>query len=171
MYRIHKKIGFLLEYIKYENKSNKMPHKIQAVINSVVNPYQLEPNVEIINKNVVFKNSFYAIYIAKIFTFLILRSFIFFRLLSYFRFSIFDTTEEALIFYRQLYSGQQNKLCLPRSLFAACTSKSFKNNGVLFIGVFFPSRAMHAWILEEGKQPDIYDDIWICYQPVAAICI
>lgn len=28
---------------------------------------------------------------------------------------------------------------------------------------------MHAWIVEDGKQPDPFDDMWINFQPVAAI--
>jgi hypothetical protein len=169
IYRIHKTFGFLLEYNTYKKFRDKIPVKIETLHNQVVNPYLLKPSIEISNKKIFPKTPFYTKLLAKLFTFLCLRSFLFVRLLANFRFPIFNTTEEAILFYRKLYPGEQQNLCLPRSLFAACTSKSFKKNGGLFIGVFLPSRAMHAWILEDGIQPDLYDDIWICYQPVAVM--
>jgi hypothetical protein len=167
IYRIHKRFGFLLEYITYEEGGSKTPFKIKNLFNQVVNPYLLKPFCELPNNNIISKTPLYTKLLAKLFTFLCLRSFLFVRLLSNFRLPIFDSTEQAILFYRKLYPKEQQNLCLPRSLFAACTSKTFKRDGTLFIGVFLPSRAMHAWILEDGKQPDYYDDIWICYQPVA----
>jgi len=82
----------------------------------------------------------------------------------------FDTTNNAILAFRQCFpSAKQNDLCYSRSLFAASLSKSFKKNGVIFIGVFLPSTSMHAWIIEDGTQPDPYDNMWINFQPVAAI--
>lgn len=169
VYRIHKIFGFLLEYNSFEKVDIKLPNKIRVLYEQLANPYLLSPVVELKERYKYHKKLIYTEFIARLFTFLCLRSFLFVRLLSNFRIPIFMSTEEAILFYRRLYPGQQKKLCLPRSLFAACTSKSFKNEGALFIGVFLPSRAMHAWILEEGKQPDPYDDIWICYQPVSVM--
>lgn len=169
VYRIHKTFGFLLEYSNYDKCINVLPTKIEILFNQVLNPYLLKPSNEISNKNISPKTPFYTKLLAKLFTFLCLRSFLFVRVLSHCRFPIFNTTGDAILFYRKLYTGEQQNLCLPRSLFAACTSKTFKKNEVLFIGVFLPSRAMHAWILEDGKQPDPFDDIWICYQPVAVL--
>jgi hypothetical protein len=39
----------------------------------------------------------------------------------------------------------------------------------LIIGVFLPSRAMHAWIIENHMQPDPQDRSWTSFQPVALI--
>ena len=84
---------------------------------------------------------------------------------------IFKDAGEAIRFFRKYKSGDiQNDLCLPRSLFAASTSKKFKDKGVVFIGVTLPSKSMHAWVIEDGMQPDPYDTMWINFQPVAAIC-
>lgn len=169
VYRIHKTIGFLLEYDYYNTVKIELPKTIHDCFQQLENPYLLKPCYNI-NRNELFsKNPFYTQFLAKIYTVLCLKSFLFVRLLSYFRFPIFDSTEQAILFYRRLYPKEQQNLCLPRSLFAACTSKTFKQNGALFIGVFLPSRSMHAWIIEDSKQPDPYDDIWICYQPVAVI--
>ncbi len=63
----------------------------------------------------------------------------------------------------------KNELCLQRSLLVMKTSKSFKNNGVLFIGASFPSGKMHAWIIENGIQPDRLDRNWIMYRPLLAL--
>jgi hypothetical protein len=59
--------------------------------------------------------------------------------------------------------------CLQRSLFVAKTSKSFKERGVLFVGVFLPTYQMHAWIIEESVQPDETDRLWINYRPLLAM--
>ena len=40
---------------------------------------------------------------------------------------------------------------------------------MIFIGVFLPTKLMHAWIIESGELADQFDDIWINFQPVAAI--
>ena len=83
----------------------------------------------------------------------------------------FNKSSDAINFFHQATpSGDRSKLCLPRALFAAKASKSFKDNGVILIGVFLPSRQMHAWIIEDGQQADPYDNIWHLYRPVAAIC-
>lgn len=83
----------------------------------------------------------------------------------------FNKSSDAINFFHEATpSSERSKLCLPRSLFAAKTSKSFKDAGVILIGVFLPSRQMHAWIIEDGQQPDPYDNIWHLYRPVAAIC-
>lgn len=168
-FRIHKILGLLLEFVNQERTKVDLPNKIKSQYLIVANPYLLRSNTQSESLNEYSDPPVYAHYLAKIYTFLCLRSFIFVRLLSQSHFPIFNTAEEAILFYQKLYPKQQQNLCLPRSLFAACTSKSFKNSGALFIGVFLPSKAMHAWIMEEEKQPDIYDDIWICYQPVAVM--
>lgn len=168
-YRIHKTLGFLLEYTSYDKCPVELPKKIEAHFNQVANPYLLKPFCEPPHKNTISSTPFHTRFIAKLFTFLCLRSFLFVRLLSYCHIPIFDTAEQAILFYRKLFPNKQQNLCLPRSLFAACTSKTFKRDGALFIGVFLPSRAMHAWILEDGKQPDQYDYMWICFQPVAVL--
>jgi hypothetical protein len=83
---------------------------------------------------------------------------------------VFNSTSHAILAYRKFYpTEKQQDLCLPRTLFAASTSKSFKEKGVIFIGVFLPSRNMHAWIIEDGVQPDPYDTMWVNYQPVAIL--
>ena len=83
---------------------------------------------------------------------------------------IFPDCREAVgFFHNSTPKSDRSSLCLPRSLFAAKTSQAFKDKGVIFIGTFLPSRHMHAWVIEDGEQPDPYDKIWHLYKPVAAI--
>ena len=169
IYRIQIFFGLLLEYSSYEKGQVELPEKITTHWQKVANPYILQSSFKSTNNAVYSKIPFYTKYLAKLYTFLSLRSFLFVRLLSHFRFPIFDSTEQAILYFRSLYPKEQQNLCMPRSLFAACASKTFKKEGAIFIGVFLPSRAMHAWIIENGKQTDPFDHIWICYQPVAVM--
>lgn len=90
---------------------------------------------------------------------------------SRFRKPIFENTTLAFdhISKIDIHKEMKGKLCLQRSLLAAKTSKSFKKNGVLFIGAQLPTGVMHAWIIEDKKQPDRQDREWIMYKPLLAI--
>lgn len=81
---------------------------------------------------------------------------------------LFDNAEQAVLFFRHMYpdTKRQNRLCLPRAIFAATTSSEFRRSGALFVGAFLPSTQMHAWVIENCRQPDFYDNMWVCYQPV-----
>lgn len=91
------------------------------------------------------------------------------RLYAAWRVSLFATAREATLFFRKHAKGDQEELCLARALFAAKTSRRFPQEGVVVIGVFLPSRAMHAWVIEGDEIADPYDEIWINYQPVAML--
>lgn len=82
---------------------------------------------------------------------------------------LFTNAKEAIEFFREGHVGDQSQLCLARALFAAKTSRRFRDEGVVMIGVFLPARALHAWVIEGGEIADQYDDIWINYQPVAIL--
>jgi hypothetical protein len=169
VYSLHKTFGFLLEYTSNRSRRNNEPKEINSALAQVSNPYALKVNIHVSYSKIQVKNFPFAMFLAKTYTFLCRKSFLFVRVLSLCHFRVFSTTEEAILFYRKLYPGEQQDLCLPRSLFSSCTTRSIDNKRFLFIGVFLPSRAMHAWIIEDGKNPDVFDDIWICYQPVAVM--
>lgn len=80
-----------------------------------------------------------------------------------------DAAEAIRAFHCHTADQDQKVLCLPRSLFAARMSQKFADMGVVLIGVFLPSRSLHAWIIEDGIQPDSSDKQWLNFQPVAAI--
>jgi len=86
-----------------------------------------------------------------------------------FRSPTFDCASVAIQHFRNSVVGEQKTLCLPRALFAAKTSRRFSDEGVVFIGAFLPSRSMHAWVIEGGRQPDPLDFQWTNFRPVAAI--
>ena len=87
------------------------------------------------------------------------------------RIPIFENTIEAFDYIAQIeiHREKKGKICLQRALLAAKTSKTFKKNGVLFIGAQLPTGIMHAWIIENGVQPDRQDREWIMYKPLLAI--
>ena len=62
-----------------------------------------------------------------------------------------------------------HRLCLQRTLLVAKISKSFREKGVLFIGALLPTVEMHAWIIEDGCQPDAQDRQWILFRPLLAL--
>jgi hypothetical protein len=84
---------------------------------------------------------------------------------------IYDSTIEAMTAISSIDDERINRFdrCLQRTLTAVKTSKSFKRDGVLFIGALLESLEMHAWIIEEGSQPDLQDRNWINYRPLIAI--
>jgi len=82
---------------------------------------------------------------------------------------LFASAQEATVFFRTHTAGDQSQLCLARALFAAKTSRRFRGEGVVLIGVFLPARSLHAWVIENGEMADSCDDIWINYQPVATL--
>lgn len=94
------------------------------------------------------------------------------QLMARLRLPVYTDATEAILAFRKVFPGEaQQELCLPRSLFAAATSRKFRDHGVVFIGVFLPSRSMHAWVIEDGIQPDPFDGGWINFRPVAALTL
>ena len=88
-------------------------------------------------------------------------------LLSHSRFCIYENAQQASWVFQQCTKGKQQKLlCLPRSVFVATTSKRFKEHGTMYVGIFLPSRSMHAWVIEDNLQTDEWDTYWILYQPL-----
>jgi len=87
------------------------------------------------------------------------------------RHEIFMDTSHAMAAIGELPSEKEysHRLCLQRTLLAAKTSKSFKTNGVLFVGSLLPTPDMHAWIIEDGCQPDANDRQWILFRPMLAL--
>lgn len=163
-------LGVLLRKNSADQKSKPTKHdikKVKAFLECCNNPYLLKKkSVRVYSSN----NRFFLIWYVKSLVWLCKYSFLMGRIWSKLGFDYFDTSEEAIHFFRKCFPGSiQNELCYPRALFAASMSKKFKENGVVFIGVFLPSNTMHAWVIEDGNIADPYDCIWLNYQPVAAL--
>jgi hypothetical protein len=84
---------------------------------------------------------------------------------------MFKSTRLAFSAVSQLpgHKDSPSDRCLQRSLLAAKSSESFRKSGVLFIGAEFSTGEMHAWIIEDGEQPDPDDRTWINYRPLLAL--
>jgi hypothetical protein len=93
------------------------------------------------------------------------------RLYASFSENIFENTTDAISAISQLpvQKDHSHQLCLQRTLLAAKISRSFKDKGILFIGSSIPSVEMHAWIIDDGYQPDNYDRYWINFRPMLAL--
>lgn len=87
-------------------------------------------------------------------------------LLSHLRLGIYNSATEATDDFCRMVRGNQNLLCLPRSVFAATTSRRFRKEGAMFIGAFHPSRRMHAWVIEGTTNAYRHDYYWTNYTPL-----
>jgi hypothetical protein len=147
-----------------EKESTKLHNAWQAV----QDPFLLKQN-KVIIESIPHVSGFIALY-ARLLTRLSKHSFQLAICVSKLVRPRYRNAYEATMVYRSLYPGeQQEKLCLPRMLFASSMSKCFKLDGTAFIGVFLPSVQMHAWVIENNMLADPFDNQWICYQPVAII--
>ena len=92
------------------------------------------------------------------------------RLYSSLKHELFNTTNEAIFHINsiEIQIELKHQLCLQRAFLASKISKSFGANGVIFIGAFLPTGDMHAWIIENGTQPDSDDRGWVNYRPLLA---
>lgn len=80
----------------------------------------------------------------------------------------FDNSVSAYSTISNIYGANTGIDCLQKSLHVAKTSRSFRRDGVLFIGANLPTGHMHSWIIENDMQPDISDSLWISYRPLLA---
>ena len=83
---------------------------------------------------------------------------------------LFSNTSEGMIALNCIDKSKLEYRCLQRCLCIAKTSSSFQKSGVIFIGALLPLREMHAWISEDGQQPDTEDRDWINFTPLLALC-
>jgi hypothetical protein len=83
---------------------------------------------------------------------------------------LYYTSFEAMNAISRIFpDDRDSESCLQRALTVAKISKEFKSHGVLFIGAHLPLKNMHAWIIENGIQPDKEDRQWINYLPLMAL--
>ena len=155
---------------EYKHATIDIPLKVSRAIECCNQPYLLSLSNEAIspigNQNLVEKIEKMHNVILKLGN----SRFYIIRLYCSFRHDLFDTTAEAVtnINSLNLQIELKNELCLPKSFLAAKISKSFKDCGVIFIGPHLPTGNMHAWIIENGTQPDSDDRDWVNYRPLLA---
>ena len=169
VYYFNKLLGILLYRNDYTNRNiNKTSELLNTNHKLVLNPYLMESYNKILE---IQKVPFLAKLFANLIVFTSKYSFYLACILTKIPLIKFSSSQYAVEIFNKIYSDplQQRTLCLSRTIFVIATSKSFKNNGTAFIGVFLPSRKMHAWVIESGCNPDSSDEIWLSYQPVVAI--
>jgi hypothetical protein len=109
-------------------------------------------------------------WLAQAFVFLGNKRFLFATICAGYSLGLFNTTRQAFAAISAVQGlSWADDSCLQRSLLAAMTSKSFGDLGVLFIGAELSTGEMHAWIIENGEQPDSEDRSWINYRPLLAL--
>lgn len=81
----------------------------------------------------------------------------------------FRDSRAAMKALNALDQSETHDTCLEKCLTAAKCSTSFRNKGVVYIGAHLPLQAMHAWIIEDGCQPDDNDRQWVNFVPLMAI--
>lgn len=157
-------LGFVYSITGYDNISDKNSlcnnNKYQ---NLVLNPFLLHKR----DAGSRPKISTFARFYAHLLLFIWKYCYPLVYLLSYLRFPLYKDAGEANMAFREILQNRDQKvLCLPRSIFISTTSVKFKSSGALFIGCFFPTRHMHAWVIEEGMHADIHDTQWIMFTPL-----
>lgn len=153
-----------------KNKFKSIPPKLSETLKIIEDPFKVKTSFhstssefkDLKKRGRLIVYARFLIYLQKKFPTLLL-------LFAHLRFKIFEDSDRAIEFFRQVHPENQKILCLSRSIFAASTSKKFKKNGGLFIGIFHPSKHMHAWIIEDSHNPCKFDNIWTNYSPLVAI--
>jgi hypothetical protein len=161
--------GNLLQSEVEDSSIYVIPEKVKNALKICNNPYLCDYSscsIQSSNFKLLKKINFYH----KILMFIGNKRFFLTRFFSDFRNPMFQNTKEAFMYIAKIPEQElfHERLCLQRSFLALKTSKTFKKNGVLFIGASLPTGNMHAWIIEDNYQPDTLDREWIMYEPLLA---
>ncbi len=142
--------------------------KLPEILESVNNPFNINttPLFHPVSKKDIFGIRSYA----KLLIWLYRHFYFGLYLISHLRLKYYENAVEATdAFCRIIGEDSQDVMCLPRSVFAATTSKRFKEKGAMFIGAFLPSRHMHAWVIEDNCNSWRQDNKWINFVPVSVM--
>lgn len=161
-YKFQKFLGIL--YASPDRlKASCISEEEQEMLNLNNNPYLLKRRNPHLN---VYPHSFFIKMYAKFLRFLCSHCYFLVFLISHLRLNIYDNAGVASEQFRKIFPDNQNVLCFPRAIFTATTSKRFAKHGLMIIGIFFPNKNMHAWIIEDGMLADVYDSEWLMYTPI-----
>ena len=159
-------VGRVYSYPGTPSEVSPQSDKIRSYLTQVDNPFLLEQREVDLAGNYPFFIRWYARFLV----FSYHHCYLALYLLSFLRLPVFDNAGKANLAFRTVLKNEdQSVLCLPRSVFISSTSRRFKKNGAMFIGIFLPTRNMHAWVIEDNKIADIYDYYWTMYTPLAIL--
>jgi len=156
---------------RWAETRNFLP-KVKDALAICEEPYSCRwsPELDQRHSNVDHKKCLMLNRLARFFALLGNKRFLASTLCAGYNFGLFETTRQAFNAISVVPGlGWADDTCLQRSLLAAMTSKSFVHSGVLFIGAEFSTGEMHAWIIENGEQPDAEDRTWINFRPLLAL--
>lgn len=172
VYKYNKFLGLLTTK---DNRENPLSNDVQLKVNeakklcldAVSNPFLTHQDGKTDNDKKI-RHQRIALCWAQLLTWLNAHCYPMIYLCSHLRFNLFYSARDAVQFYYGVYPSfkRQRVLCLPRAIFAATTSKRFNKHGAMFIGSFLPTVRMHAWVMEDGSNADVYDGQWICFKPI-----
>lgn len=141
--------------------------KLHKELSIVINPYLAEKSKRPVNKDLNIS------ILMKLYAYVLIWLYKHFYpgiwLLSHINLNVFDDAVDACDAFYKIHPKNQQILCLPRSVFAATTSKKFHDFGIMIIGGFLPSRHMHAWIMEDAKNAWRGDSMWINFTPISVM--
>jgi hypothetical protein len=167
---IHPLTGSLLKFSASDVpkfRAGKLPEKVVSALNFCDHPYTLNPTSR---KDDLPQND--SNKIAKIYSRLsFLRKKSFFISIAYAAIGC-RIYPDATIAMRALINelpSHDSEACLQRALTVAKCSKKFKTHGVVLIGAQLPLKSLHAWIVEDGVQPDPEDRQWVNFLPLLAL--
>jgi hypothetical protein len=172
VYKLSPFFGDLSYFPAAKPRAHRLPLRVCKVIAQCNDPYQLESNLEsqALLKPLPSRSERQAELILQRMLLLPSISFYFAWRYSSLRVPLFPDSGSAISWFNShTPESQRDRLCLPRSLFAAKTSITFPSLGAVIIGTMLPTNSLHAWVIEENRQPDDLDNSWICYQPIAVL--
>lgn len=147
-----------------------IPLKVAEALVFCDNPYLCRSPLKFGSLHSKTEHDYRLIWLAKLFALLGNERFFLSTSLAGLDVRLFDTTRLAFDIISRLPGlSWGDDTCLQRSLLAAMTSKTFHQNGVMFVGAELSTGAMHAWIIEDGEQPDLEDRSWINFRPLLAL--
>lgn len=169
---IHPLSGSLIKFPESKVPSfraQNLPLKVSSALALCMEPYQLVPASNP-NPNLNSRAEIDLKIIYSRLSYLRKKSFLLSVFYTSLRKPIYETSFEAMSDLSRLFpEDQYAESCLQKALTVAKVSKKFKSHGVLFIGAQLPLKSMHAWIIEDGIQPDQADRKWVNYLPLLAL--
>jgi hypothetical protein len=168
---IHPLSGSLLKFAESDLvkfKSTQIPPKVLLALDFCNNPYKLSPPIYF-DESIACYNDKKIESVYRKLSYLRRKSFFLSIIYAGIRKKLYPDSISAMNALARILPSHDSEACLQRALTVAKTSKKFKSHGVLFIGAQLPLKSLHAWIIEDGVQPDAQDRQWINFLPLIAL--
>ena len=168
---IHPFSGSLLKFSESDVskfESTQIPTKVLLALDFCNNPYKLSPPL-FLDESIGYYNDTKIESVYRHLSYLRKKSFFLSLIYAGIGKRLYPDSISAMKALTRKLPSHDTEACLQRALTVAKTSKKFKSHGVLFIGAQLPLKSLHAWIIEDGVQPDAQDRQWINFLPLLAL--